>query len=171
MRHGLSRLKKICRYASTVMTVAGWILAVFVIITVCLGIASSFSDDAFNMMIDWIGHGEDESMKILTAAALENILIFSMGSITVITIGKVMQSISKEDSPFTEKNADRMRMISIIYLISAFLLLILGYFMNRGLAGTAFLFLGSLLVSVVMYCIALMCQYGSLLQKESDETL
>ncbi len=153
------------------MTAAGWILTLFVVFTVCLGIAASFSPEALTMMGDWIGCEIDGNKSLVTAAALENILIFSMGSITVMTVGKIMQSISKEDTPFTEQNADRMRMISIIYFISAFLFLVLGYFMNRGIAGAAFLFLGSLLVSVVMYCIALMCQYGSLLQKESDETL
>ena len=82
-----------------------------------------------------------------------------------------MDSISKENSPFTELNADRMVLISMIYFVSSFLLLTLGFVVERRATESVFIFLGTLLVSVVMYCLALMCRYGAILQKESDETL
>lgn len=171
MKHGLSRLRKICRYASNVMRAAGMILAILVVVTIGLGIASLVTGDVSDMLLTWIGQTDDKGTGILVAATLENILILSMGAITVLTIGRVMGSIAKEDSPFTELNADRMALISVTYLISSFLLLILSYVAEGRITESVFLFLGSLLVSVVMYCLALMCHYGAILQKESDETL
>ena len=118
MKHGLSRLKKICRYASNVMTIAGMILAILVIVTIGLGIISLITGNVSDILLSWIGHNGDEGTKIIVAATMENILILSIGSITVITIGNVMDSISKENSPFTELNADRMVLISMIYFVS-----------------------------------------------------
>lgn len=171
MKHGLSRLRKICRYASSVMKVAGVILTILALATIILGVISLITGDVSDILLSWIAQNADAGTKIITAATLENILILSMGAITVMTIGNVMGSISKEDSPFTELNADRMARISVIYLISSFLLLILSYIVEERITESVFLFLGSLLVSVVMYCLALMCHYGAILQKESDETL
>ena len=171
MKHGLWRLKKICRYASNVMTIAGMILAISVIVTIGLGIISLITGNVSDILLSWIGHNGDEGTKIIVAATMENILILSIGSITVITIGNVMDSISKENSPFTELNADRMVLISMIYFVSSFLLLTLGFIVERRATESVFIFLGTLLVSVVMYCLALMCRYGAILQKESDETL
>ena len=171
MKHGLSRLKKICRYGSNVMAIAGMILAISVIVTIGLGIISLITGNVSDILLSWIGHNGDEGTKIIVAATMENILILSIGSITVITIGNVMDSISKENSPFTELNADRMVLISMIYFVSSFLLLTLGFIVERRATESVFIFLGTLLVSVVMYCLALMCRYGAILQKESDETL
>ena len=171
MNHGLSRLKKICMYASNVMAIAGMILAISVIVTIGLGIISLITGNVSDILLSWIGHNGDEGTKIIVAATMENILILSIGSITVITIGNVMDSISKENSPFTELNADRMVLISMIYFVSSFLLLTLGFIVERRATESVFIFLGTLLVSVVMYCLALMCRYGAILQKESDETL
>ena len=171
MKHGLSRLKKICRDTSNVMTIAGMILAISVIVTIGLGIISLITGNVSDILLSWIGHNGDEGTKIIVAATMENILILSIGSITVITIGNVMDSISKENSPFTELNADRMVLISMIYFVSSFLLLTLGFIVERRATESVFIFLGTLLVSVVMYCLALICRYGALLQKESDETL
>jgi len=171
MKHGLSRLRKICRYASNVMKVAGIVLAALAIVTIGLGIVSLVTGDVSDILLTWIGQADDVGTSIIVAGTLENILILSMGAITVVTIGNVMGSIAKEDSPFTELNADRMASISVIYLISSFLLLILSCMVERRITESVFLFLGSLLVSVVMYCLALMCHYGAILQKESDETL
>lgn len=171
MKHGLSRLKKICRYTSNVMTIAGMILAISVIVTIGLGIISLITGNVSDILLSWIGHNGDEGTKIIVAATMENILILSIGSITVITIGNVMDSISKENSPFTELNADRMVLISMIYFVSSFLLLTLGFIVERRATESVFIFLGTLLVSVVMYCLALICRYGAILQKESDETL
>ena len=164
-------MKKICRYASNVMTIAGMILAISVIVTIGLGIISLITGNVSDILLSWIGHNGDEGTKIIVAATMENILILSIGSITVITIGNVMDSISKENSPFTELNADRMVLISMIYFVSSFLLLTLGFIVERRATESVFIFLGTLLVSVVMYCLALMCRYGAILQKESDETL
>lgn len=171
MKHGLSRLRKICRYASNVMKVAGIVLAALAIVTIGLGVVSLVTGDVSDILLTWIGQTDDVGTSIIVAGTLENILILSMGAITVVTIGNVMGSIAKEDSPFTELNADRMASISVIYLISSFLLLILSCMVERRITESVFLFLGSLLVSVVMYCLALMCHYGAILQKESDETL
>ena len=170
MRGDLHTLKRICEYASKVMYVAEYVLIALTIATAALIIASFFSDAAEDFIRDWIESSSDERYRMV-AASLKYLIIWIMGFLTVKGVHDVMCDIRDEHSPFTEANTDRMKMISLVYLAGAFILLILDIIAWTPVAFTVFVFLGCLLITVVMYCLALVCRYGGVLQKESDETL
>ena len=170
MRGDLHTLKRVCEYASKVMYVAEYVLAALAVATLALIIASFFSEAAEDFITEWVGTDADETYRRV-AAALKFMMIWVMGFLTVKGVHDIMCDIRDEHSPFTEANTDRMILISKIYLIGAIVLLALDIFAGTQIAFTVFVFLGCLLISVVMYCLALVCRYGGVLQKESDETL
>ncbi len=170
MRGDLHTLKRICEYASKVMLVAEYVLAALAVATLVLIIASFFSEAAEDLVRDWVDSNADETYRMV-ASSFKFLIIWIMGFLTVKGVHDVMCDIRDEHSPFTVANTDRIILISKIYLVGAFVLLIIDVVAGTQAAFAAFVFLGCLLISVVMYCLALVCRYGGVLQKESDETL
>ena len=169
---GLSRLKKVCKYASVVMDVATVVLALLTIAMAAIGIWSAFDASLSAQIFNDLLHlGTDADGLTKTAACIQIVLILGLGALTVFILGRIMRSIHTEHSPFTELNASRMKLMSVSYLISSFLLMVLGIMKGSNVLEIVFLFLGMLLVAVVSYCLTLMCRYGLLLQEESDMTL
>ena len=171
MRGDLHTLKKVCMYASNVMLVGEIILAAVGIATICIAIASSFSDTAEDLLLEWISMSASDPSVEKVAATIKFLMVWVMGFMTVKAIHDIMCSIRDEHSPFTEDNTNRMIWISLMYLSAAFIILILDLIIGTKFAYIAFVFFGCILISVVMYCLALVCRYGGVLQKESDETL
>ena len=160
----LSRLKKVCRYASIVMGVAAVVLAVLAVGFAVIGIWS-MADGSISVQFftDWLHLDENADGVVKVSACIQLVLIIALGSFTVAMLGMMMRSVSSEHSPFTRENAKRMKLMALIYLVASFLLLILSILRGMNVSETVFLFLGTLLVSVVSYCIALMCLYGRIL--------
>ncbi len=168
MKSGLPRLKKMCKYGSYVMYTATAVLVCLALATLILGIVALFGNDT---LYSWICIDKNSSDIVIISAFLGNILIWIIASITVFIIGLIMKSITSEHSPFTDKNARRMKTLAVTYLISSFLMLIFELLADKKPTEAVFIFMGLLLVAVVTYCLTLMCRYGTLLQQESDETL
>ena len=171
MKGDLSTLKKVCKYASVVMFIGELVFAGLILATVILGIVSQFSDSGKDMLFDWIGvNGSDSTLKIFSSFFVTT-LIFILGLITVWMVHDIMVSIKTEYSPFVPENAKRIKTISMAFLFSSVFLLVFGFLAEKGVTELLFMFFGSLMVAVVMYCLTIVCRYGVLLQKESDETL
>ena len=153
------------------MLVAEYVLAALVVAMVAVLIASFSYAPAEDFLRDWISSGSFDETYRRVAACLKFTAIWVMGFITVKGLHDIMCDIRDEHSPFTERNTKRMISISLFYLASAFVLLILDVIAGTPIAFTVFVFLGCTLISVVTYCLALVCRYGGVLQKESDETL
>ena len=169
---GLSRLKKICRYASMVMFGAAAVLVVLAIAVSVIGLLSiSDASIAAGFYNDWLHLGSDADPVKKASACIQMVLILVLGAFTVTILGMIMSSIHKEHSPFTSINAARMKSMAVTYMIAAFVLTALGILRGMNVSELIFLFLGMLLVTVVSYCLTLMVRYGQLLQEESDMTL
>lgn len=171
MKGDLSTLKKVCKYASVVMLIGEIVFAALVLITVALGIASLFSDPGKDMFIQWIGSKSMDGTLTLVSSFLVTTLLFVMGFITVHVVYGLMVALMTEYSPFIPENAKRMKTVSMTYLFSSVFILVFGYLGDKGITELLFLFFASLMISVVMYCLTIICRYGVLLQKESDQTL
>ena len=171
MKGDLSTLKKVCKYASTVMFVGEIVFAVMVIATIALAVASQFSDGAKDIFVDLISAKDFGDPVKTTSSFIVMTLIFALGFVTVKAVHDVMVSIMTEYSPFVLENADRIKMLSLAFLFSSVIFLVFGILAGKGITELLFLFFGSLMVSVVLYCLTIVCRYGALLQKESDETL
>ena len=165
MKGDLNTLKKVCMYASKVMFAGQVVLGLIIAATVILGAVSLLSDGFADEVSGWIGG------DMSPIASMEALLILVMGFITLRIVCGFMDSIQRNHSPFTQGNVDRLKALSWTYLVSSVFLAVLEYLAHGSVSNAIFLCLGSLLVCVVMYCLALIFRYGGLLQKESDETL
>lgn len=170
MGDNLHRLKKVCRYASKVLTVGYVVLFVLAVATLITGIASFFSDDVYKFILDFTRAADGEKITVI-AAFVEATVIFLVGSITVERTNKIVKSIEGEHSPFTQKNADIMMFMCYMYIVTAVVILVLEYLARKSISLSIFAFLALLFVAVVIYALKLVFQYGAILQKESDETL
>ena len=171
MKGNLATLKKICRYASFVMTAGAAILSVMLAAFLVLGVGSALGVESASRFLEaWTGADSSDSVGF-AAAFVEMALILALGIVTVVAVRGFMLSIYREHSPFTERNVDVMRLLSKTYLAASVLISIADWFARGSVAVATFLFFGSVLVGVVIYCLALAFRYGGVLQKESDETL
>ena len=170
MKGDLHTLKKVCKYASTVMFIGEIVFAGMILAMLVLGIVSQFSDSGKDFLLDLIGSNGSDGVKTF-ASFIVILLIFILGLITVWMVHDTMVSIMTEYSPFIPENAKRVKTVSLSFLFASVLFLAFGLLAGKGVAELLFLFFGSLLVSVVMYCLTIIVRYGTLLQKESDETL
>jgi hypothetical protein len=170
MKGDLSTLKKICRYASTVMLAGSLILAAAIAATVVLWIGTAAGYAPFSdALAAWIGVDSVSGQGIY--ALLEMLIVLSLGAATSFCLYKFMRSIYLEHSPFTKGNVDSMRMLSKTYLIVSILIAACDWMSRKNLTSAMILLFGSIMVGVVVYCLALAFRYGAVLQKESDETL
>ena len=170
MKGDISTLRKICRYASSVMLAGTVALGAALACTLALGAGAAAGIDGFEETLSaWTGGGLLGVSGIAAFAELS--MILALGLFTVLTVYKVMKAMQTEHSPFETENVDSMRVLAKTYLMSAFLLAVTEWIAHGNLPGTLFLFFGSVMVAVVVYCLALAFRYGCLLQKESDETL
>ncbi len=171
MKGDLSTLKKVCKYASVVMGIGAVVFAVLIIATVVMGAVTLFSDVWQDVFYEWIGvSGSDDALKTVSSFIVTT-LIFVLGFITVWMVRDIMVSIKTEYTPFIPENARRIKTISMSFLFSSVFLLLFGFLAGKGVTELLFMFFGSLMVAVVMYCLTIVSRYGALLQKESDETL
>ena len=167
MKGDLGTLRKVCRYAATVMAAGEIVLAACITITVILGIASMASD-SFNEALEpfYAVFGDLEGFRFA-----ETVFILLLGSVTVDSIRRMMVTLRDSHTPFTEGIASSMKAVSLVYLVSSFVLLALEIAAGSTVTEALFIFLGTLLVCVVMYCLSIVFRYGAVLQDESDHTL
>ena len=171
MRGDLHTLKRVCEYASVVMFIGEIVFAILLIALAVLGIGSFFSADMSNILNDVTYVEKSDSDLVKVCSFLTAVVILVMAFITVKLVRDTMESLKKEYTPFIAENTGRMKTISLTFLVSSIVLLILLILSQRAVVFILFAFFGCLLVSVVMYCVTIVCRYGMLLQKESDETL
>ncbi|MBR4182051.1 MAG: DUF2975 domain-containing protein [Candidatus Methanomethylophilaceae archaeon] len=171
MKGNLNTLKKICHYASAAMLVGAVVLAALIGFTLVLSAGTATGDGGFSDLLStWVG-ANDVTAASGIAAVVEMLMILSLGLVTVVVIYRFMKAIEREHSPFNTENVDAMRFLSKTYLIFSVLFAVVDWIARESLTIAMFLFFGSILVGVVIYCLALAFRYGSVLQKESDETL
>ena len=164
MRGDLHTLKRVCEYASKVMLVAEFVFAGLVIASAALSVAAFFSDAAEELLLGWVDADASYETFRKAASYIKFTLIWVIAFLTIKPLHDIMCTI-------TEINTDRMIFVCFVYLAAAFVMLVLDIIIGTAVAFIAFVFLGCILISVVMYCLALICRYGAVLQKESDETL
>jgi len=114
--------------------------------------------------------------SILNINGIENwklIVISFAGIVDLIVLSllfkqsrSIFKDISIDDTPFEYKQAKRIRKIAIYYLIISLM-----DFGSQGVSFSIGLNLVGIVGALMFWCIALIFEYGCVLQKESDETL
>lgn len=170
MKGDLHTLKRICEYASKVMFAGMIVIIVFLAATLALGIGSAFSDGMGDILNTVTGLESPDDLQSW-AALLKIVAILALGAVTVYTVYLLMVSIRDEHSPFNDRNTGSIILLSKIYLVMSAVLLALSAAASDSIAMVAFVFFGCILLSVLLYCFALIVRYGAVLQDESDHTL
>lgn len=124
------------------------------------------------------GYSEEETGTV-SSAAPESVLAkmfyiaLAIAFIAIIIISilyslKLLMSIRRDESPFTEKNGKLIRTIGIAFMLIEPVQIVLE-FLKSGIftIGSGITFSAG----IVMYCISLVFRYGCELQQESDETI
>lgn len=100
-------------------------------------------------------------------------LIFAAAFITIMIIAivsclRLLMSIRRDESPFTERNGGKIRTIGIAFMLLEPVQITLMLVQSGEFSvGSSIMFSAG----IVMYCISLVFRYGCELQQESDETL
>ena len=98
MKGDLGTLRKVCRYAATVMAAGEIVLAACITITVILGIASMASDSFHEALEPFYAvFGDLEGFRFA-----ETVFILLLGSVTVDSIRRMMVTLRDSHTPFTE---------------------------------------------------------------------
>ncbi len=170
---GLNRLKTACRYCSWValaleiVVLASVALVTFTII-VLMAVPSavdSFYAEGFD--VDF-SSGQAALLMLMVDLLLLTALIILM------LLRNIMRDISREYTPFTQNNIQRLRRMSVVLVVlpvaSALSYMAInpsGTWLTDGLS----LILSGLIASAFVYSLSLIFRYGASLQKQSDETL
>lgn len=172
MKGDLHTLQKVCLYGSKVMLAGIWILGGITAVLIAMGIEVLATDGSHQMFQDVLSVdlANDSVLKCASAFA-EIVIIFILAMVTVVCIRTLMVSIYSEHSPFTDDNVRVLLFISRLYLVIAFVFAALEMTGERGIASAAFMLFGCILISTVLYILALVVRYGAVLQNESDHTL
>lgn len=170
MKGDLHTLKKVCFYASKVMLVGEIVLAAMILVSVAFGIGSFLSDSIQDQLNVWT---ETITGDLAMTAPLfvQLIVLLVLGFLTVAIVRRLMNSIQKEHSPFVDSNVQLLKAMSWCYLAGAVVMPAIQIVSGGEISAVLFLFFGSLLISVVMYCLALVFRYGAILQTDADHTL
>ena len=164
----LRRLRTFSRGSSALLLLITAVM-VFLTVVIALGVAQILSDtpsfeEQFGMTF-W--------QTVLFGATLVATLV--LVTVTFGIIFWVMRRMSRDYSPFTERNVRLITILSVIYLVMPAVLtvsLCTGESDWTLIAvAAAIIFLPSLFVAALLYMLALVFRYGCWLQKESDETL
>lgn len=155
--------------------IASVVLILYLILPVVTTVIAAFSGfiEGFKE-----GYSEEENGAVSSAApesVLAEMLYIALAiafiAIIIISIAyslKLLMSIRRDKSPFTDKNGKLIRTIGIAFMLMEPVQIILE-FLKSGVftIGSGITFSAG----IVMYCISLVFRYGCELQQESDETI
>ncbi len=152
-----SRLQKICNIGHILLVISIILISALIVIGA--------------IMIGYLSIDGGEGIKIgdIVIGLVCSVLLV----ITLIILDKIVKGISIGESPFTYQNADRLRLIAIISLITFILSVILrAIFVTTMDEGSMTdVSLDSLITAAVIYVVSLIFRYGAQLQIQSDETV
>lgn len=175
--HSLTRLKKVSKAISLAFRVFFCIYCVIWIALVCIFAFSAFSKTA------------DGYPMLMGIAPLISCLIFGFLMAVAIRFATlIFADVAKGESPFTTCQVKRIRWVAIVFLIYVVIEAIVpsglasvvqnealhvGYRISEAPLDVPVFKVnfGMLGAAVIFYCLSLVFEYGTLLQRLSDETL
>lgn len=171
MKGDLHTLKKVCSYGSRAMFIGTVVLIVLAVAFSAVGACSFFSRGADDLLNQILSTDCCTEPVVKGSSFIEILFLLVLGAVSVYVTFLVMRSVATEHSPFNESNTKPVITLSQIYLVSAVVFAVLEVLASKQIATILFLFFGCILVSVILYVLALIIRYGAVLQTESDHTL
>lgn len=170
MDRDLGRLKSICKWCHIGTKILSVLIVISIIATIMLAIAVLLNPSILfenPVVIDGVEGSLTLGQFLIYVAFLVFMLFVALA--IVMTLGSIFKSICEEYSPFIEVNYRRFRRVAELVLLT------LVFIPVRVMIGENINvfsdFASTIIISVLIYALALIFHYGQYLQNESDETL
>jgi len=127
-----------------------------------------------------IGISITAEMGDSVTSAIQNISISTIALAVLFIASAFLKSIRSEYTPFIDKNVARLKSMAILIAIIEPIGLAINFFSNMlrpisadGIKTVTHSSMGGMVIvlGLIVYCIAIVFEHGSYLQKQSDETL
>jgi len=171
------KMIKMSKTLSVVLKICAIVLVVSLIpIIVFAGFAPTFGFVLNSEQIEFLNANMPFNNLDGIRAWLIDIALWSVTIVAILFVtGSIFKAISREGTPFTKKNANKIRVIALLLIanvtvIPALQLLLYVILLPESGATVPFAF-GNIVIAAVFFCLALIFDYGSRLQQESDELL
>ena len=172
------RILKTSRILGALLKIGGIVLILaIVLLIVSMVIAPSFNFESDGEVINV----RDVSMPMDGSAdnfrALMMVILLGSGIMAAIMFvaSFIFKDISREGEPFTPKNSNKIKIISLLIIAQCIVIpplqLLAVMIFSPATDASAPLNLGSVFVAAVFFCLALVFEYGAELQRQADETL
>ncbi|MCL1823496.1 MAG: DUF2975 domain-containing protein [Oscillospiraceae bacterium] len=171
------KIKKMSKVLNAFLKIGAIVLIMVIILQIVLIAISSSLDLSSNAIIDVFGINIPLNGNINNFRA---IMLFTMSSAAVMAAvlfvaSFIFKNISRDGLPFTKRNSNKIKIISLLLIAHEVLLpplrlLILMVLIPEAEAAVS-MNLGIIVAAAVFFCIALIFEYGAELQQQSDETL
>lgn len=161
VRSSLNRLQVICRYARYIAIAVLVFLSLVLVLYAVAAVAAVLDPDAVIQ-----GLSRDESTYQILMGLSGSVFLIALALLLV----RITGSLSHGPTPFTGENVRILKWIAVVIFISQIFATVLGYLAAAylDLDMTVNLPLGNLIISAVVYVIALIFEYGVGLQEDSD---
>ena len=170
------KILKMSKFLDALMKIG----AIFFIITIVAGAAGIIMAPSLDLTSFTVGEilgntqfegGADEFRTIM----LNEILSAVVMSAILFVASFIFKDMSRGNTPFTAKNANRLRVISLLLIALSIVIpplkMLLTMIFFTSASAYCSISLGQIIFAIMFFCLALIFEYGAELQRESDETL
>ena len=169
MEETKKKLRTICTVGSVISAL--FIVALAIALIACVIIAIIAPDIIDNLTgVEVIGDVTSGEIRILAVVLIVNLIITL---IMFILLYGMFQNI-REATPFTDENVRTMKLLALILFVFGILAPIMNTVANSLMDNVSipeWVGMEVIVGAVIFYCLSLIFQYGTELQKESDQTL
>ena len=172
------RILKMSKVLNTLLIIGGIVLILVMVSLMVLAITVPSVDQSEGVVISVWGTSITLDGSVGTFRASMIITMLSIGVMAAILLvaSLIFKDMSREGMPFTEKNSNRIRVISLLLIAQGLVvpplqLLIAMVFSAADASDYIGLDLSLIVIAIIFFCLALIFEYGAELQRQSDETL
>ena len=169
MEETKKKLRTICTVGSVISAL--FIVALVIALITCVIIAILAPDIMDNFTgVEVVGDVTSGEIRILAIVLSVNVIITG---IMFILLYRMFQNM-RETSPFTEENVKTMKLLALLLFIFGILAPMMNMIANSLMDNVSipeWVGMEVIIGAVIFYCLSLIFQYGTELQKESDQTL
>jgi len=169
MEETKKKLQTICTIGSVISALFIVALAIALIACVIIAIVAPDIIDNFTG-VDVVGDVTAGEIRILAVVLIVNLIITG---IMFILLYRLFQNI-RASSPFTDENVKTMKFLALILFVFGILAPLMNVIANSLMDNVSipeWVGMEVIIGAVIFYCLSLIFQYGTELQKESDQTL
>lgn len=170
MSDTLNRLNKLSFYVSVIVKLLMVFVAIVTIASLIVSIYIALNPDfVAEVFSPPDTYGSIQAMLIIVIAG------GAVGFVILYVVNHLFMNIYRNHTPFMDENVKDLKYLSILVLVEALIVPIVGltaaYTLDANLDTTLNFNIAFLFMAFLLYIVSLIFRYGTALQKESDETL